>query len=99
MNYKKITFIIFCLIITIIYFNNTILSLSLIVLMIVFSFIYQIIFSDYPLSQYKILSYTISIVLLLSVLLIIKNKIPFCEQLNNCTKIMTLQKKGLNGTK
>lgn len=98
MNYKKIAFIIFCLIVAIIYFNNVMTSISLIILLVVFSFIYQIIFSEYPLSSFRILTYTMSIIIFLSTGSILMSKVPFCEQLKKC-EICIIHTKDFNGTK
>lgn len=66
--------IILFIIITVNYFINIKIAISLILLLAIFSLLYQIIAPKYPLTSYKIFTYTFSIIMLLAVLILLENE-------------------------
>ena len=78
---KPIITIILFIVITSCYFINIEVAISLILLLAIFSLLYQIIAPKYPLVSYKIFTYTVSIIMLL-IVLTLENK---SQIFKNCT--------------
>jgi len=62
------------------------------VIAVIVSLVFQLVTPKYPLTSYKILAYTFSIVIMLIALMIIKKNNSLCEQISECKKVLSSNK-------